>query len=107
MPRAPLDQFLRDYDVNEVHSIEIAATAVRGDGRGALGDLARGAPREGADDAPKGRPAAVARRRGRRWRGDRILDAPLLDHFSLAGGFVVLSERPDQLVLGVVGRSVA
>jgi hypothetical protein len=25
MPHVPLDEFLRDYDVNEVHSIRIAS----------------------------------------------------------------------------------
>jgi hypothetical protein len=48
-------------------------------------------------------PAAVLRPRGRWGRSDCILDAPLLDHFT-NGGFVVLAERPDELVLGAVGR---
>ena len=32
-----------------------------------------------------------------------ILDAPLLDHF-IRGGFVVLADRPEELVLSAVGR---
>src|SRR5215203_4625828 len=66
----PLDEFLPDYDVNEVHSTRVAAPP----------DLVLTAVRE-----------LTSR------------DAPLVDQFT-RGGFVVLAERPDELVVGAVGR---
>jgi hypothetical protein len=102
MPDVPLDEFLPEYDVNEIHSIEIAAppdeviAAVRA--------LTSREVRVGAVlMSLRALPAAVLRRRGRRGRSDRIMDAPVLDHF-IRGGFVVLAERSDELVLGAVGR---
>jgi hypothetical protein len=51
----------------------------------------------------RGLPAAILRPRSRWARSDRILDAPLIEHFT-RGGFVVLADRPDELVLSAVGR---
>jgi hypothetical protein len=102
MPHVPLDEFLRDYDVNEVHSIRIAATpdAVMAAVRSLTSREVRLAT---VLMSLRGLPAAILRPR-RRWaRSDRILDAPLIDHFT-RGGFVVLAERPDELVLSAVGR---
>ena len=102
MPRVPLDEFLREYDVNEVHSTEIAAKpdAVMAAVRSLTSREVRLAT---VLMSIRGLPAAILRPRGRWARGDRILDAPLIDHF-VRGGFVVLAERPDELVLGAVGR---
>ncbi|HEX6651325.1 MAG TPA: hypothetical protein VF072_01170 [Thermoleophilaceae bacterium] len=102
MPHVPLDEFLEDYDVNEVHSIQIAAApdAVMAAVRSLTSREVRLAT---VLMALRGLPAAVLRPRGRRGRSDRILDAPLLDHFT-RGGFVVLADGPDELVLGAVGR---
>ena len=98
----PLDDFLPDYDVNEVHSTRIAAppeavlAAVR-----AL--TSREVPIATVLMSLRALPAAVRRPRGRWGRSDRVLDAPLLDHFT-NGGFAMLAERPDELVLGAIGR---
>lgn len=96
----PLDEFLPDYDVNEVHSTRVAAppdlvlTAVR--------ELtSREVPLLVALMALRGVPAAIRQRSLGRLR--RRLDAPLVDQFT-RGGFVVLAERPDELVVGAVGR---
>ena len=98
----PLDEFLPDYDVNEVHSTRIAARPA--DVLAATHALTSREVRLATVlMALRALPAAVLRPRGRWGRSDRILDAPLLDHFT-RGGFVVLAERPDELVLGVVGR---
>jgi hypothetical protein len=96
----PLDEFLPGYEVNEVHSARIAAppdtviAAVR-----AL------TPHEvrlvGALMAVRTLPAMVRRRRPR--RRHRGLDEPLLDGL-LRRGFAMLAERPDELVLGAIGR---
>src|SRR4051794_34345857 len=102
MPHVPLDDFLQDYDVNEVHSIEIAA------GPAEVMAAARALTSREVRLAAflmslRALPGAIIRPRRRWGRSDRILDAPLLDHFT-DGGFVVLAERPDELVLGAVGR---
>jgi hypothetical protein len=97
----PLDDFLPDYDVNEVHSTRIAAppeavlAAVR-----AL--TPREVPLTGALMAIRTLPAILARRR-RPSAGNRRLDDPLLDGLSRRG-FAMLAERPDELVLGAIGR---
>lgn len=102
MSHVPLDEFLRDYDVNEVHSIEIAAApdSVMAAVRSLTSREVRLAT---VLMSLRGLPAAILRPRGRWGRSDRILDAPLLDHF-IRGGFVVLADRPDELVLSAVGR---
>jgi hypothetical protein len=98
----PLDEFLPEYDVNEIHATHVAASppevlaAVR-----AL--TSREVRLATVLMSLRALPAAILRPRGRWGRSDRILDAPLLDHFT-NGGFVVLAERPDELVLGAVGR---
>ena len=98
----PLDDFLPDYDVNEVHSIEIAASPA--DVIAAARALTSREVRLAAFlMSVRALPAALIRPRGRWGRSDRVLDAPLLDHFT-KGGFVVLTERPDELILGAVGR---
>ena len=98
----PLDEFLPDYDVNEVHSIEIAAPpdVVLAATRSLT---SREVPLMTALMSLRGLPAAVLRPRGRWGRSDRILDAPILDHFT-RGAFVALAERPDELVFGAAGR---
>lgn len=97
----PLDEFLPEYDVNEVHSIDIAANPeeVMAAARSLTSREVRLAT---VLMSLRALPSAVMR--PRRWGGsDRVLDAPLLDHFT-SGGFVMLAERPDELVLGAVGR---
>jgi hypothetical protein len=96
----PLDDFLSDYDVNEVHSTRVAAPpeAVLAAARSVT---PREVPLLVVLMALRRLPAAIARRS---WRASRRpLDAPLLDEFT-RGGFFVLADRPDELVLGVVGR---
>ena len=132
----PLDEFLPDYDANEVHSTRIAAppdavlTAARGitprdvpllvalmtvrrlpariirlargpgsggGGGGGAPPPSWGAPRPGG--GPRGRASAP---RASQSVPDGF-DAPLLDGFT-RGGFFVLADRPDELVVGVVGR---
>jgi len=95
----PLDEFLPDYDVNEVHSTRVAAppdavlAAVRA-------VTSREVPLLVLLMALRRLPAAI--RRGRSAPGRRVLDAPILDQFTRR--FVVLADRPDELVVGGVGR---
>jgi hypothetical protein len=99
MPDVPLDDFLPNYDVNEVHSSHVAAAPAA-----VLAAARAVTPRE----VPllvglmtlRTLPAVLLRRRP---PVARALDEPLLDRFG-EGGFTVLDERPDELVLGVVGR---
>jgi hypothetical protein len=102
MPHVPLDEFLRDYDVNEVHSIRIASApdSVMAAVRSLTSREVRLAT---VLMSLRGLPAAILRPRSRWARSDRILDAPLIEHFT-RGGFVVLADRPDELVLSAVGR---
>jgi hypothetical protein len=96
----PLDEFLPDFDVNEVHSAHVAAppeavlAAVRA-------VTSREVPLLVLLMAVRGLPARI--RRGRSARVRRALDAPLLGQFT-RGGFVELADRPNELVFGVVGR---
>jgi hypothetical protein len=96
----PLDDFLPDYDVNEIHSIRVAAApdavlaAVR-----AL--TVREVPLLVVLMSLRRLPAAIHRRRPAVDRS--ALDRRLLDQFT-RGGFLVLEEGEDELVLGVVGR---
>jgi hypothetical protein len=92
----PLDEFLPDYDVNEVHSTRVAASpdAVMA----ALRSLtARDVPLLVALMALRSLPALLTGRRRRRPRGT------IVEGF-LKGGFVTLAERPHELVVGAVGR---
>jgi hypothetical protein len=96
----PLDEFLPDFDANEVHSTRIAAppSTVMAAARTLT---ARDVPLMIALMAVRRLPAVLLRRSKTRRR--RALDGPLLDGFT-RGGFFVLAERPDELVFGVVGR---
>jgi hypothetical protein len=90
-----LDEFLPAYDVNEVHTI--ATTAQPGAVMDAVRTVtAREVPLLVALMAIRTVPALLSLRRVPR-RG------PLLEDMRRAG-FVSLSEAPDELVLGVVGR---
>jgi hypothetical protein len=100
MRAVALDEFLPDYDFNEVHSTFVAATS---------GEVLAAARAVTAREVPllvvlmaiRRLPAAVRRRRLGSVR--RSLDEPLMDQFT-RGGFVVLAERPDELAVGAVGR---
>jgi hypothetical protein len=90
-----LDEFLPRYDVNEVHSLSASASPA------AVMDAIQGlTPQEVpvfvALMAVRSVPALLRRR-------TLPLRGPLLDGFQRAG-FVTLRERPDELVLGGVGR---
>jgi hypothetical protein len=101
-PPVSLEDHLPVYDINEIHSIRVAAEpeAVLA----AVRDLSsREVPLVLVLMALRGLPAAIMRGRDGWTRLDRVIDLPLLQQFAKAG-FVVLTERPDELVLGVVGR---
>jgi hypothetical protein len=95
-----LDEFLPVYDVNEVHSTRVAAPpadvlAV------ARALTSRDVPLLAVLMALRRLPAAV---RGRHaGLAFRSLDRPLLTAVERSG-FVTLADRPDELVLGVIGR---
>ena len=98
----PLDEFLPDYDVNEIHSTRVAAAP--GEVLAATRALtSREVPLLVALMSLRGLPAALANPRGGWAPLGRVLDAPVLDHFTRAG-FVVLADRPDELVVGGIGR---
>jgi hypothetical protein len=92
----PLDEFLPDYDVNEVHSTRVAASpdAVMAAVRSLT---ACEVPLLVALMALRGLPARLMGRRRRRPSGT------ILEGF-LRGGFVALAERPHELVVGAIGR---
>jgi hypothetical protein len=92
----PLDEFLPDYDVNEIHSTRVAAPpdAVMAAVRSVT---AREVPVLGGLMALRSLPALL---RGRR---RRPREGTILERF-LRGGFVSLADRPDELVVGGVGR---
>jgi hypothetical protein len=95
-----LDRFLHVYDVNEVHSARVAAPPA---------DVLAAARAVTAREVPllvvlmalRRLPAAVRRRRPS--LAFRALDRPLLTAVTRSG-FVTLADRPDELVLGVIGR---
>ena len=96
----PLDEYLPDYQWNEVHSTQVAAPPDRV--LAAVRELtAREVPLLVVLMAMRRVPEAVRRRSARRLQ--RGLDGAILDGMS-RGGFAVLAERPDELVFGVVGR---
>jgi hypothetical protein len=98
--QVPLDEFLPDYDVNEVHSTRVAAPPERV--LAAARELtSREVPLLVWLMALRTLPAVLLRRGPLRLRRD--LARPILEQ-ATRGGFVVLAERPDELVLGVVGR---
>jgi hypothetical protein len=86
----PLDEFMPEFDFNEVHSTLVAASPER----------ALAAAREvTVGEMPVARALMAVRRLGR--GGSR--QGPVVDGM-IRNGFVVLAERPDELVLGVAGR---
>jgi hypothetical protein len=86
----PLDEFLPEFDFNEVHSALVAAPPAR--------TLA--AAREVTiSEMPVVRALMAVRRLGR----DASRQGPVIDGM-IANGFVVLADRADELVLGVAGR---
>jgi hypothetical protein len=96
----PLDEFLPAYDVNEVHSTRVAAPPDRV--MAAVREVtSREVPLVVVLMALRTLPAMLLRRRPFRLRRD--LGRPVLAQ-ATRGGFVVLAERPDELVLGLVGR---
>jgi hypothetical protein len=96
----PLDEFLPKFDVNEVHSTRVAAPpeAVLAAARAVT---SREVPLLVVLMALRRLPAAILQRRSP--APLRALDAPIL-HQLTRGGFLVLADRPDELVAGVVGR---
>jgi hypothetical protein len=96
----PLDEFLPDHDVNEVHSTRVAAPPQRV--LAAVREVtSREVPLLVGLMALRTLPAVLMRRRPFRLRRD--LGRPILRQ-ATRRGFEVLAERPDELVLGVVGR---
>jgi hypothetical protein len=96
----PLDEFLPEYDANEVHSTRVAAPPDRV--LAAVRELtSREVPLLVALMALRTLPAVLTRRSPFRLRRD--LRRPIVGQ-ATRGGFVVLAERPDELVLGIVGR---
>jgi hypothetical protein len=92
----PLDEFLPDYEVNEVHSSRIAAAP--DEVMAAVRSLtAREVPVLVGLMALRTLPALLSGRRRRPRRGT------ILNGF-LRGGFVVLADRPHELVVGTIGR---
>jgi hypothetical protein len=84
-----LDEFMPVFDFNEVHSTLIAASPER----------ALAAARElTAREVPVMRVLMALRRLGRGRTSGPVIDG------MLRNGFVVLADRPDELVLGVAGR---
>jgi hypothetical protein len=96
----PLDEFLPDHDANEVHSIRVAAPPA-GVLAAARELTSREVPLLVGLMALRTLAAALLRRSPFRLRRD--LGRPILEQ-ATRRGFVVLAERPDELVLGVVGR---
>jgi hypothetical protein len=96
----PLDEFLPEYDVNEVHSARVAAPPA--DVLAAAQSLT---PREvrpvNALMAVRSLPATLLRRGSP--AGSSRIDGPLIDRMR-ERGFTLLAERPDEVVLGAVGR---
>jgi len=90
-----LDEFLPDYDVNEVHSTHVSAPP----------DAVLAAARAlTSRDVPLARVLMAVRTLPARLRGRRrALDVPIVDQF-VRNGFAVLADRPDELVIGGVGR---
>jgi hypothetical protein len=86
----PLDEFLPEFDFNEVHSTLIAAPPER----------ALAAAREvTARELPVMRALMAVRRLGRA----PSQQGPVIGGM-LRNGFVMLADRPDELVVGVAGR---
>ena len=88
-----LDEFLPDFDFAEHHSTRVAASPER---------TLEAARKLRARDVPLMVALMTLRRLPARGL-ERPSPRPVLDQMVL-GGFVVLAERPDEVVLGVVGR---
>jgi hypothetical protein len=87
--RVPLDEFMPEFHFNEEHSTLVAAPPER--------TLA--AAREvTAAEMPVVRALMTVRRLGRVRSSGPVIDG------MIHNGFVVLADRPDELVLGVAGR---
>jgi hypothetical protein len=89
----PLDEFLPHFHFRERHSTVVAASPER---------TLEAARELGARDVPV-MVALMALRRLPSRRVDRPAPGPILDQM-VRNGFVVLAERSDEVVLGVVGR---
>jgi hypothetical protein len=104
----PLDEFLPDYDASEVHSTRVAASPAAVVAA-AWALPPREVPLLLALMAVRTLPARLVRlaRRSAAGSGSAAarppLDSPLLDGFTRAG-FLVLADRPNELVFGAVGR---
>jgi hypothetical protein len=96
----PLDDFLPEYDVNEVHSARVAASPAE-TLAAARALTPREVPLTGALMAVRRLPAALLGRSGESRR--RAPEVPILDQMT-HGGFTLLAEHADEVVLGVVGR---
>ena len=97
----PLDEFLPEFDFNEVHSTLVAASPER-TLAAAREVTARELPVMRALMGLRTLPAR-ALGRGRRERPPQVVAGPVIDGM-VANGFVVLADRPDELVLGIAGR---
>ena len=96
----PLDEYLPDYQWNEVHSTQVAAPPDRV--LAAVRELtAREVPLLVVLMGMRRVPEAILRRSPARLA--RGLDRAILNEMT-SGGFALLAERPDELVFGVVGR---
>jgi hypothetical protein len=90
-----LDAYLPRYDVREFHSITIDASPER---------VIAAARELRGRDVPLATILLGLRRLPTLLRGGRLsFSRPLVGEFTRAG-FVALAERPDELVLGIVGR---
>jgi hypothetical protein len=91
----PLDEFLPEYDFNEVHSTRV---------RAAPAEVLAAARALTSREVPLARALMAVRTLPARLRGpQREIDTPIVDGF-LGAGFALLAERSDELVLGGVGR---
>lgn len=91
----PLDEFLPHFDHNEIHSTRVAASPEH------VLDTVRALR---SSEVPAARALMALRTLPARLRGERREEhAPMIASM-IRGGFVVLAERPGELVLGVVGR---
>src|SRR5687767_11406395 len=97
MPSA-LDRFLPDYRHNEVHETVIAASPEA---------VMRAVKDMTAREVPLARTLFGIRELPARLLGrprlDRDADRPILD-VAISGGFVLLSDEPAEIILGVVGK---
>jgi hypothetical protein len=98
----PLDEFMPEFDFNEVHSTLVAASPER-TLAAAREVTARELPLMLVLMRLRTLPARVLGRAGRRGDPPKVAAGPVVDGM-MRNGFVVLAERRDELVLGVAGR---